>query len=508
MSVNLATPINADLATRFMESLNSQAIDYCHWKSNLSLSQALAGEEDLDILVDRKALPNIIGLLTDLGFKAAVLKSGANVPGIFHYYGIDARTGGICHVHLFSRVLTGESFVKSHTLPFESMLLGNCDYIGPVRVASRSAELALFVLRTFIKYGSLLDLLRVAGDPEAIRMELRWLKEGGDVAEAVSLLEKYCPVIDKALFFKCIETLEAPTSIAQRMWVARTVRRRLRIYAKYTPLARLLAYAQLLSIKLRQRLTGNRKNKTLHAGGAIVAFVGADATGKSTLVSETGRWLGSVFAVRRVHVGKPPSSWATLPVNLLLPLMRRWLPHLRRNGVGDKDRAAAVPTLPKAGQGPRSLIYAVRAAALAWDRYRLLIKVRAWAANGDIVICDRYPTDIIEAMDSPRLRELPAKGGIKAALYNRLARFENALYRNMPPPDAVLRLRVSVETAKQRNRNRRDEVGMDDEDYLVARHREIRDWHKHGTKYIHDIDTEQTLEATILNVKKAVWESL
>ena len=80
------------------------------------------------------------------------------------------------------------SFVKSHLLPFEMMLLENsCDH-GGIRVASKPAELILFTLRTFIKYGSLPDLLRIYGKSEEIRAELRWLQSGSDMSEVLLLL--------------------------------------------------------------------------------------------------------------------------------------------------------------------------------------------------------------------------------------------------------------------------------------------------------------------------------
>jgi thymidylate kinase len=497
--------MDRDLAitTQLIDSINRHDIEYCHWKSNITLSNALTGGEDLDILVDRKALPRFVAILLDLGFKLASIKSGDNVPGIYHYYGLDSETGKLSHIHLYNYVVTGESFVKSHFLPIEKMLLENPDHISNVRVASRSAELVLFILRIFIKYGSLLDLIRLARHPDAVLAELRWLQAGADLSESLALLDKYCPVIDETLFLKGIEILGQPNSLLKRMLLAYTIRRRLNVYTKYTRLERLFAYVKVLWVRQKQRFIGRRKNKTPNTGGAIIAFVGADATGKSTLVAETGRWLGSVFATQIVHVGKPPSTWLTLPLRIILPLMRRLLPHLRRDWVSNKARTLS----PAAGHAQVSLIYAVRAVALAWDRYRLLVKVRRWAANGNIIVCDRYPTETLDAMDSPRLQEHPASHGIKTQLYNYLARQENRIYKQMPPPDIVLKLKVSIETAKQRNRDR-IEIGMDDEDYLEARHLQAGNWQKHGTKYSYDIDTEMSLAETILTVKRSVWEAL
>ncbi|MCI0400308.1 MAG: hypothetical protein L0Z68_03265 [Gammaproteobacteria bacterium] len=495
----------SSLALQLIDVLNRNDIEYCHWKSNLSLADALSGEQDLDLLADRKALSEVLEILSDLGFKAAMVKPGSNVPGIFHYYGLDPESGKTIHVHLFSSVLTGESFVKSHFLPFERMLLENRSRIGEVSVPSRSAELLLFVLRAFIKYGSLLDLIRIAGKPEELRMELHWLQERSDIAEAVRLLKKYCPVIDEPLFVKCIRALDGESSLAKRVMLALVIRRRLRVYAKYTSLRRVLAYVPVLWARARRRFTSNRKNKTLYSGGAIIAIVGADATGKSTLVSETSRWLGSFLAARSAHVGKPSSSWLTWPINKALSLVRRIMPQLRYSRLEVQSRSTDPGTYEKANDKTSSLPYAIRAVTLAWDRYQLLIKVRRAAANCEIVVCDRYPTETIGAMDSPRLEEHPDQAGIKALFYNWLARLEHRLYHRMPPPDVVLRLRVSLETAKQRNHAR---AGAEANDYLETRHRQICEWHKQGTKYFYDIDTERSLEETVLSVKQAIWKSL
>ena len=108
-------------------------------------------------------------------------------------------------------------------------------------------------------------------------------------------------------------------------------------------------------------------------------------------------------------------------------------------------------------------------------------------------------------MDSPRLEEEPLKTGPVAIIYNRLARVEKRLYSQIPPADTILKLNVSLETAKKRNRYRNE---RDEDAYLEARHRQGRVRHMTGTKYVNEIDTEQTLEETMRDVKKAIWKSL
>ena len=497
----------APLVAKLVESFDRDQVRYSHWKSNIDLARAAAGDTDLDLLIDRSSVPQALAILSQLGFKAAMVRRGENPPGIRHYFGFDPDADRLIHVHLFSRVLTGESYVKSHLLPFEELLLENVYYSGGIRVTSRSAELLLFTLRMFIKYGSLLDLLKLRKQQVNLKEEVCWLQGGSALSPTLAFLETYCPVIDEKLFAECVDTLSHETSLRRRMMLARKVRGRLKGYARHSALQRLLAYVHLLWAEVRRRIGAQQKNKIPQAGGAIIAFVGGEATGKSTLVAETGRWLGSTFAVRSVHVGKPPSTWLTAPFSLLLPLIRRWLSSLRTSRLEGHVASSQAKRSPSKSEGLPSLVYALRAVILAWERRQLLVRSGRAAADGVLVICDRYPSDTVGIMDSPRLRERPAKRGVLSAIFNWMARLEQRLYKQIPPPDIVLRLNVSIATAQRRNRER-DKPGHESQSYVASRHRQFRQWHKLGTKRLYDIDTEQSLADTILCVKKAIWESL
>jgi thymidylate kinase len=496
---------NDSLVDALLGAFNKAEIIYSHWKSNIDLAAATAGDMDLDLLVERKSFLLATAILARLGFKEAVARRGANPPAIRHFYGLDSDSQQLIHVHLFSRVLTGESFVKSHLFPFEAMLLENVYYSGRMRVTSKPAELVLFTLRMFIKYGSLPDVLVLSHKTKHLRSEVEWLREDDSLEEAIVLLKKYCPVIDEHLFVRCVETLAGNRPLFMRIGLAIQVRRRLKVYAKQTFFPRLGAYFQFLWAESLRRVGTKQKNKVLKSGGAVIAFVGADATGKSTLVARTADWLGDVFALQVIHAGKPPSSWVTKPVNLMLVLLRRLIAWRRREAVDNQPLAEETRPTQHTFKGFSSVLYALRWVVLAWDRRRLVLKARRRAAAGEIIVCDRYPSVILGAMDSPRLVAELRKFGLLVEIYNALVRLEESLYKQIPPPDVALRLRVSLETAKKRNRERN---GQDGEAYLEARHRQSQAWHVPGTNFIYDIDTEQSLTSTIHSVKTAVWESL
>lgn len=495
------------LINNLIENLNGNAVNYCHWKSNFTLAQSLSGEIDLDLLVDRQSLSQALNILVELGFKSAVKRDERATPSIYHYYGCDPQTGQLVHVHLFTRILTGESFKKSHWLPIENMLLDRVYEINQIKVPAKSAEMVLFILRTFIKYGSLLDLIYLVRKPNNIRTEFQWLLESDDTSESLALLKKYCPTISEQLFKECLDALSNESSLLKRIQLARRVRKQLLIYAVDRRFYRLIAYIKILWAYGMRRLMAFKKKKVLSAGGAVIAFVGPEATGKSTLVSETQNWLGQAFTVRTVHAGKPPSSWLTMPVNFLLPLSRRLLPRLRSSRI---ERQHAQPTQNDTSseiKGLSGLVYALRAVGIAWDRRRLLLRARWLAANDQIIICDRYPSETIGAMDSPRLQKNLAAGDPLSGIFKILVNIENRLYNEIPPPDIVLRLKVSMEIAKQRNRDR-IKVGKETDEYLEFRHLQSKDWQLSKTKQIYDVDTDQSLDDTILSVKKLIWEAI
>lgn len=497
----LSLSLTRELINRF----NQEGVLYCHWKSNIDLSKTLEGELDIDLLVSHDSLAYATDILMQLGFKPAASKWGPNAPGIFHFYGFDPNQNDLVHLHMFARLLTGESFLKSHLVPFEEMLLTNTGFTNGLRAPSTEAELILFVLRMGIKYGSFLDVPRLLKIDEKVREEAKWLKERSDMKQVGILLGKYCPVISQDIFLKSLDTILNGGPYAQKWKLAFQIRRRLRIYRKYSFLGWFFGHAQLLMGHLIKKLRKQKGSKILLSGGTIIAIVGADATGKSTLVSETSRWLRKNFIVNTVHAGKPPSTLLTAPVNFLLALHRRLGRRSWTVAELKKGLSSNAGEFHAERKSLNSLMYAIRAVCLAWDRRALLWKIRRASANAEIVVCDRYPTHATGMMDSPRLLEVQTQKGVVRSIYNGLARIERALYRQIPPPDIVLRLRVSLEIAKMRNAAR--EVA-DDEIYLQNRHQQAKEWSMPGTRCIQDIDTDPHLAETLLAVKQAIWSAL
>lgn len=492
------------LTQELINRFNKEGISYCHWKSNIDLVMTLEGELDIDFLISNDSLAHATEILMQLGFKQAASRWGLNPSGIFHYYGYDPEKNDIVHLHLFTRVLTGESFLKSHLFPFEDMLLKNTYSANGLTVTLKEAELVLFILRMYIKYGSLLDVVRLSKGDKKVREEAHWLKEGSDMNRVVTLLEKYCPVVSEEIFIECLNTILNRGSYPKKWKLSCQIRRRLRIYRKYTILGWLFGHIQLLTGNLIKKTRRQKGSKILFSGGTIIAIVGADATGKSTLASETSDWLRRDFVVNTVHAGKPPSTLLTGPINILFALNRQLRRRLRSVRKQDTGSSSNINDAYADGKSKNSLIYAIRAVCLAWDRLTLFRKIWRASANGEIIVCDRYPTSAMGMMDGPRLLEDSIQKGFGISIYNWLAKMERTWYCQISPPDIVIRLRVSLETAKMRNASRET---MDDENFLERRHRHAIDWFSTAKNTIHDFDTDLPYAETLLAVKKAIWRS-
>ena len=485
---------------KLINQLNTDGLRYCHWKSNMALAEALAGQTDIDLLIHRRDATLFRTILSQLGFRPAVAQDGDSFLSVEHFFALDEGSGVLVHVHAYFRVITGESLVKNYRLPIEEMLLQNTREVDSVRVPTKSAELVVFTVRMMMKHTSVVELALLARDWRQVQQEAAWLLDSDPIDETLGLVKCWLPWLDVELFSDCIAALNNRTSLARRIVLAHRLRSRLRSYARHSALAAWVGGIKKFTKMGFRRLTHAPKGLAPVSGGAVIAFVGPEATGKSTLIAETNRWLGEHFAVEQIHAGKPEATALSIVPNLFLPALRSLLPAYRS---GHVETQYAPAQHPEKQRESYPLIFAIRSALLAHDRRALLTRAFGQAANGLIVLCDRYPSLQSGAPDSPQLAHLPVTSD-RLSLRRRLTSLESRLYREIPPPDLVILLSVPVEIALARNASRGK---TEPEDYVRFRHAHSSSV-AFGNTPVHRINTDQPLEMTILEVKKAIWNDL
>jgi thymidylate kinase len=484
----------------FIEELNTNGVRYCHWKSNLSLSKSLSGQSDVDLLVHREDARLFRTILSQLDFRPAANKDGEDFPSIEHHFALDEESGVLVHVHAYFRVITGDSLSKNYRFPIEEMLLQNTRMEDSIPLLAKSAELIVFTLRIMLKHTSLVELVLLARYWKDVKQEINWLLETESIDKTLSLVDCWLPSVDADLFSECVAALRAPASLFRRIFLGLRLRSQLRIYARHSAVRAWLVGARKFTGMLIRRLTRSQKELIPRSGGAVIAFVGPEATGKSTLIAEMSQWLGEHFAVQHVHAGKPKSTPLTFIPNLLVPALRSLFPSSR------STRLEAQYHYEELSEKPRSsypFIFALRSALLAYDRRSLLAKAYGRAANGAIVLCDRYPSSQIGAPDGPQLSQI-ATSTNGYSVSRRLAQIESRLYRQIPPPDVVIYLNAPLEVALVRNATRGKK---EPEDYVRRRHARGSNLEFEKTP-VHKISTNQPFEKTVLEVKKAIWNML
>ena len=483
----------------FIEELNTNGVRYCHWKSNLSLSKSLSGQSDVDLLIHREDAGLFRTILSQLGFRPAANKDGESFPSIEHHFALDEESGVLVHVHAYFRVITGDSLSKNYRFPIEEMLLQNTRMEGTIPLLAKSAELIVFTLRIMLKHTSLVELVLLARYWKDVKQEISWLLETESIDESLSLVNCWLPSIEADLFSECVAALKAPESLFRRISLGLQLRSKLRIYARHSAVRAWLVGARKFTAMLFRRLTRSQKELIPQSGGAVIAFVGPEATGKSTLIAEMSGWLGEHFAIEHIHAGKPKSTLLTSVPNLLVPALRSLFPSSRSTRL----EAQYLYEPSDKPQTSFPLIFAIRSALLAYDRRSLLSRAYSRAANGTIVLCDRYPSSQSGAPDGPQLSQL-ATSTDQDSIRHRLAHIEARLYRQIPPPDVVIYLNAPLEVALLRNATRGKK---EPEDYVRRRHARSSNLEFEKAP-VHKINTNQPFDKTVLEVKKALWNAL
>jgi len=236
----------------------------------------------------------------------------------------------------------------------------------------------------------------------------------------------------------------------------------------------------------------------------MIAIVGGDGAGKSTVVDGLHDWLSKDFDIIKMHLGKPAWSATTILVRGILK-------------IGQILGLYPLESTFRETIEQRSLIssgypFLLREVCRARDRYLTLSKARRFAANGGLVILDRFPLPQIKLMDGPQaerfIRQLmdgpQAKLFMSPHLNSPIAKFlvrlEESYYRRIEIPELLMVLRLDPEIAVQRKTG-------DDATTVRERSREIWAVNWEDTN-AHVIDGSKPKADVLTAVKALIWSEL
>jgi thymidylate kinase len=488
-----------DLVRGLLDALRQAGIGYSHWKSTTTLRRAMQGQTDLDLLVDPGDVVRFRRLVAGLGFKPFISHPSRRYPGVEDFLGLDTGSGRLVHLHVYTELLLGQQYVKNHRLPIERALIAASHEVDGIRVPPPELELVILAVRSLLKYRDLdavRDLLRLGrrgGIPPDTIAELQDLGGRVDRAQVARNAADLVPGLEPGIVLELVEVVgTAPRDAPRLLGLRRRVRQALRPYERLSRIQAARAYfgARLIRvwpISLVTRTPSRRqaRRKRPARGGVVIAIIGVDGAGKSTVLAALDEWLAWRVNVRIVYAGSARPSPPTAAVRAVARAARR--------GGG---------RLGTIGRSAADVVTAVRYVGDAWDRFRRLADARRLARAGTVVIVDRYPLREVRLgdrfMDGPRIASLPTAGRSRPLAI--LRRAEERLYRRIPPPDHVILLRVSSETARARKPSSRS-------DSIAAKVRGIEGMDRAGLSVL-EVDAERPFPEVVGEVKRWVWDRL
>jgi thymidylate kinase len=469
-------------------ALEAEGIAYCHWKSNAFLDASRSGENDLDLLVARADGAAFSTIVHRLGFRQA-LNPRKLLPGVVDYFAHDEDARRPVHLHVHYQLVVGDDLTKNYRIPLEEAFLAETVRDGEFLVPRPELELILLVIRLALKHATWeAVLLRRATIPPGALTEYRFLEARADRNVLDRMLQQFLPTVDASALDACAQAVSSGSGKWRRVRASRPLLQSLQPYARRGRAADVGLKVGRRAAGILGRL-GSRppSRKRLLAGGRVIAFVGADGAGKSTLVGEVRAWLAKDLSVTALHLGRPPRSMTTHVVRTIVRAGS--VPgRIRRIG-GVRPREGTAP-------GPLRAAFAV---ALARDRAASAAKARALAANGALVVSDRWPLPELELMDGPRVERLLG-GRTTGPLRRRLVALERRYYREVGRPDVAIVLRVDPEVAVARKPE-------EDPEFVRRRWREIWavDW---AAVTAHVVDAGDPPDEVLARVKAIIWSEL
>jgi thymidylate kinase len=440
------SPKRSAVLQALLADFEAQSIAYCYWKSAGRAKRALSGEADLDLLIARRDRQRATNILTSQGFKLWPDAPGFDDPSMMSFLGYDEMSGLIVNVHAHFRLVLGHSLFKNMRLPIEDQVIARSvvDSTLGLRVLDPVDEALLLAARA--------NLGMRGDDPIVLRHRAQLERKfANNRAELATL-------VDRASLRACaaqVFSTETAVEMVERFFdetltdtVTRgSIGRELACFRRYGALEAFLrgigrtAGAALGKLNRRFGVAPRLPRRRAPGGGVVIAVVGVDGSGKSTLVAEIRRWLGGEIDVLPCYFGTGDGvpSLMFRPIKAIAMRVAR---HIRV-----KPRGASHGAISDRPPGPLySMLFVIWALAVALEKRRKLVSAQRAAARGFVVVTDRYPqNEIADFNDGPLLHRVPQcpdwLRSFEASIYALAAR---------AAPDLVIKLHVGPETVSRR----------------------------------------------------------
>lgn len=445
-----------------------------------NIDKALRGQGDLDLLVDPANLEAFrAAVKSQNAISARICKFHDNAaPGREEWFIPAPDAEGPLHLDVQTVIHAGPRFAKRvpfilagdvRPTSYHESAYGVLALADPSLANQLSVAKAAFNLRAYLPFGEVMVPLEGISEPEtAIDVAgepVAGSYKGGEFRIATKELARARAVIRMG-------TASLPASYTG-LWATH-----LKNFLLYGS-SRVLARLGIATVPKRRP----------EAGGIVVAILGPDGMGKTTQVSDLGRYISTKFETRTIYMGS-----SGFLASLVLGLRER------RSGENAKTTVKPEPVRGGLKAHVEDTARAFWGLWLAIQRRLAARRARSLARRGCIVLSDRWPQSFERGLlDGPVRRRTQRTWFLPEGLF----RLEERLYRRFDSerPDLTLQLTAPYEVAESRKPGELTRVDFERRLELLRRCRDT----DANTSEIDASRSQHHVFSTLLN---RIWASL
>lgn len=462
-------------SAELLADLQLQHVRFAHWKGNNHLLLSLEGKTDIEMLVHPGDRLQFETILRKRCYKKLNSRPWNSYPAVEDWIGFDFDTGNLLHLHTHYDLVTGITYGKYLHLPWQEQFFRHLkiDRLTGWPIPSSEMEALVLLIRI---HANMVHKNTVI--PEVKQKELQELLSQTQAQHFRDLcheLELNVPANLDTEISRIAKDYSEPSMIRLSSFFYNQLSGCVK--AK-KPMGTLKTYYYknfLKAIRYAGRFNGpvQLKKTIADGGGKIIALVGSDGAGKSTLCNDLVKWLTFKIDTHYFYLGKRP-------------FIKSYDQHLF-------SKTGFLFNNPVLSKYFRKLAGGFYHILLINKKIKMLRLAKRLTKKGSLVICDRFPQkDIMGLMDGPNLQ-------LKKSWFSRL---EMKLFRkpHKTQADLVIRLNISPVIAAQR-KPAYDYKSIEQKCMSLSRI-------SFASAKVVDMDAGRPYEQVLLDIKRKIWENL